>query len=337
MKTPGAWAADGTLTLGYGYPNMNMLESYNSGGSVYWACKAFICLALPDSHSFWTSEEEPYPAHLFGTTWALEKPLHILTNVGGHTFLLSSGQQCSYPVKQSAAKYGKFAYSSAFGYSVPVATLTLEEHAIDSALSLSDDEGEIWKVRRQTKEARIEDGGCLRSMWYPWPEVEVETWLVPPSPSAPLWHLRIHRIRASRKLLTAEGGWAIHGQREDGRALDPESPGSKYGTLEQGPEARAVSKAGVSGIVDLSVSAVRTGQAMRTDANSNLIVPRAVMPTLRGTYDGNGKDVWLVAAVFGLPSTPGIDGPREGWQAEWVKRPSIPTDIATLMTGRKGI
>ena len=337
MKTPGAWAADGTLTLGYGYPNMNMLESYNSGGSVYWACKAFICLALPDSHSFWTSEEEPYPAHLVGTTWALEKPLHILTNVGGHTFLLSSGQQCSYPVKQSAAKYGKFAYSSAFGYSVPVATLTLEEHAIDSALALSDDEGEIWKVRRQTKEARIEGGGWLRSMWYPWPEAEVETWLVPPSPSAPLWHLRIHRIRASRKLLTAEGGWAIHGQREDGRALDPESPGSKYGTLEQGPEARAVSKAGVSGIVDLSVSAVRTGQAMRTDANSNLIVPRAVMPTLRGTYDGNGKDVWLVAAVFGLPSTPGIDGPREGWQAEWVKRPSIPTDIATLMTGRKGI
>ena len=123
MKTPGAWAADGTLTLGYGYPNMNMLESYNSGGSVYWACRAFICLGLPDDHPFWTSEEESHPAQLIGTTWALEKPLHILTNVGRHTFLLSSGQQCSYPVKQSAAKCGKFAYSSAFGYSVPVAML----------------------------------------------------------------------------------------------------------------------------------------------------------------------------------------------------------------------
>ncbi|KIJ63852.1 hypothetical protein HYDPIDRAFT_91565 [Hydnomerulius pinastri MD-312] len=332
MKTPGAWAADGTLTLGYCYPNMNMLESYNSGGSVYWACKAFICLALPDSHPYWTSEEEPYPSHLVGTTWAVEKPLHILTNVGGHTYLLSSGQQCSYPVKQSAAKYGKFAYSSAFGYSVPVASLTLEEHAIDSALALSEDNGEIWKVRRETKEARIEGGKWLRSMWYPWSGVEVETWLVPPSPSAPLWHLRIHRIRSSRKLLTAEGGWAIYGQREDERALEPESPNGGYGTLENGPEARALSKAGVSGIVDLSSPTSRTGQAMRTDANSNLIVPRAVMPTLMGKNDGNGQDDWLVTAVFGLPNVEGVEGPRDGWQAEWLKRPEIPTDIAALMT-----
>ncbi|KAF8555774.1 hypothetical protein OG21DRAFT_1483595 [Imleria badia] len=285
---------------------MNMLESYNSGGSVYWVCKAFICLALPDDHLFWTSEEEPYPAPLIGTNWALAKPLHILTNVGGHMFLLSD-QQCSYQVKQSAAKYGKFAYSSAFGYSVPVATLTLEEHAIDSALALSDDDVEIWKVRRQTKEARIEGGGWFQSMCYPWPGVEVETWLVP------LWHLRIHRIRGSRKLLTAEGGWAIYGQREDERPLEPEQA--------------------FSGIVDLSFPALRTGQTMRTDANSNLIVPRAVMPTLYGTYDGSGKDAWLVTAVFGLPNSAGVDDPREGWQTEWLKRPSVPADIATLMTG----
>jgi len=238
-------------------------------------------------------------------------------------------EQCSYAVKQSAAKYGKFAYSSAFGYSVPVATLTLEEHAIDSALALSDDDGEIWKVRRQTKEARIEGSRWLRSMWYPWPGVEVETWLVPPSLSAPLWHLRVHRIRGTRKLLTAEGGWAIYGQGEDARALVRECPGGKYGTLEVGPEAHAVSKAGVSGIVDLSSPALRAGEVMRTDANSNLIVPRAVLPTLRGTYDGSGKDVWLVTGVFGPPNVAGADGPREEWRIEWTKRPRIPAEITT--------
>ena len=72
--------------------------------------------------------------------------------------------------------------------------------------------------------ARFESDGAttwLRSMWYPWPDVAVETWLVPPSPAAPLWHLRIHRIRSARVLLSAEGGWAIYGQREDDRALEP--------------------------------------------------------------------------------------------------------------------
>ncbi|KAF9218834.1 hypothetical protein BS17DRAFT_478234 [Gyrodon lividus] len=193
--------------------NSLRLENLSSDGSVYRACKGFICLALPQLHPYWTSDEEAYSGHLVGITWILEKPLHVLTSTGGHTFLLSSSQQCSYPIKQSTAKYGKFAYLSAFGHSVPVAVLTLEEQAIDFALALSDDDGDTWKVRRQTKEARIEGGRRLRLVWYPWSDVEVETCLVPASPSAPLWHLCVHCIHSSRKLRTAEGGWVVYGQR----------------------------------------------------------------------------------------------------------------------------
>ncbi|KAF9820413.1 hypothetical protein IEO21_01422 [Rhodonia placenta] len=329
-RQPGAYYPDRTLTIGYCYPNHNMTENYNSPGSPYWCCKSFIALSLPISHPFWASTEEPYPVSLTNTTKPLYKPLHIATNLGGHHYILSSGQQCSYPVKQSAAKYGKFAYSSAFGYSVPVGSLTLEELGGDNALALSDDNGEVWKCRRDTREARIEGGRWLRSIWYPWKDVAVETWLVPPTADAPLWHLRIHRIRTGRNLISAEGGWALYGQDKDDRALRP-STGEAFGTLENSGEARAASKAGAAGIVELGERQRRSGKALRTDANTNLMVPRAVMPTLMDEHEASEKDTWLVTGVFGLPSVEGHEGAAPGWETQWFKRPTVPEEIADLM------
>ncbi|KAJ3551324.1 hypothetical protein NM688_g4770 [Phlebia brevispora] len=140
-KQAGAYNADGTLTIGYVYPNQSMTENYNSPGSPYWCCKSFITLSLPLSHPFWASPEESYPASLLNTVKVLKHPFHIACSLSGHTYILSSGQQCSYPVKNSAAKYGKFGYSSAFGYSVAVGNGTLEEAGGDGALALSDDGG----------------------------------------------------------------------------------------------------------------------------------------------------------------------------------------------------
>nr|GAT53508.1 predicted protein [Mycena chlorophos] len=334
-KQPGAYYIDGTLTIGFCYPNHNMTEAYNSPGSPYWCCESFISLSLPETHAFWAAKEEPYPTSLLPKpVVALKHPLHIATNLGNHFYILSSGQQCSYPVKQSAAKYGKLAYSSAFGYSVPVGNLTLEELAGDSTLALSDDDGETWKCRRDTREARFEGPGegWLRSMWYPWKGVEVETWLVPPTTEAPLWHLRIHRIKTGRPLLSAEGAWANYAQRQDGRHLDPVPEASEeLGTVGEAGTARASSRAGVSGIVDLSGQTTRTGVALRTDANSNLIFARAILPTLRGEHVAGDGNIWLVSAVFGLPSVEDAEGAPKGWITEWEKRPRIPAEIAALM------
>jgi len=62
------WAAqrnilnsDGTLNIGYTYPNMFMTENYNSPGSPYWCCLAFLPLALPETHPFWIAKDEAYP------------------------------------------------------------------------------------------------------------------------------------------------------------------------------------------------------------------------------------------------------------------------------------
>ncbi|KAL0569677.1 hypothetical protein V5O48_012290 [Marasmius crinis-equi] len=360
-KQAGAFSPDGILTLGYVYPNQNILENYNSPGSPYWACKAFICLSLPEDHPFWTSAEEPYPPAFSDIVKVLRHPLHIVsslhTEVGTHRFILSSGQQCSYPVKQGAAKYGKFTYSSAFGYCVPSSGVgahgrgtheELGELGHDGMLALSDDRGETWRVRRDTREARFEpyeyrEGGevrkgeYLRSMWFPWPDVEVETFLFPPTRDAPLWHLRVHRVKSGRELWTAEGSWAVYGQREDGRHLDPvsESSSETYGTYGSGGDARATSKAGVAGIVDLSPSANRMGIPLRADANTSLIYARSVLPTLEGHIDAK-EDTWIVTAVFGLPAALNIQngeetGAKEGWIKEWRKRPEVPEVVKSLI------
>ncbi|TEB18319.1 hypothetical protein FA13DRAFT_1767672 [Coprinellus micaceus] len=302
-----AYNKDGSLTIGYCFPNMNLTENYNSPGSPYWCCKSFIPLALPETHPFWAAAEEPYPTSLRNATSPLRNPLHVATNLGGHTFILSSGQQCSYPVKQSAAKYGKFAYSSAFGYSIPVGSLTLEELGGDNTLALSDDNGEVWKCRRETREARIEKG-----------DVQVETWLLPPQPENPLWHVRVHRIKTGRPLISAEGGFAIYGQGKDGRALNP-STGNEEGTLEDGSTARATSKAGVVGIAGIEKDSKRTGKAMRADANTNIIWPRTVLPTLMGEHNASDEDHWLFTAVFAVPES--ALGQHESWVKEWEKKP----------------
>ena len=51
----------GLLTIGYGYPQIEMSESYNSAGSPYWCNKTLVVLALDDEHPFWKAEREAYP------------------------------------------------------------------------------------------------------------------------------------------------------------------------------------------------------------------------------------------------------------------------------------
>ncbi|GJJ10190.1 hypothetical protein Clacol_004416 [Clathrus columnatus] len=331
---------DGIVTLGYVYPNHNMLENYNSPGSPYWCCKSFIPLSLPESHPFWTSVEEPYPKVLLETTIGLDHPLQFVTNMGEHSFLLSSGQKCHYPLRHAAQKYGKLAYSASFGFSVPVGNESLEEIGGDSTLALSDDGGETWKVRRDTLDAKFVGNQWLQSSWKPWPDVQVDTWLIPPTnPDFKAWHIRAHRIKTGRNLISAEGGWAVYGQREDGRALedfpaDPQTNPTVQGKLEKERMALTKSSAGVSGIIDLVVpddvrvvAPPRKGRAVRLDANSNIIFSRAVLPTLMGEHPAGEEVSKLYTAVFGIPVRDGQKDVRAGWEKEWEKVPPVPKGV----------
>lgn len=336
---PHIFQPNGMLNIGYTYPNYYLAENYNSPGSPYWCMLSFACLAVHASHPFWTSQEEAHPLTLNPSPLPLIRPLHhplhITVHSGGHTFLLSSGQSCHYPLKATQAKYGHFAYSSAFGYSVPTGGYTLEQHVPESALALSDDGGEIWKLRRESSHAEILTDKPLQPVLYslmqPWRDVEVTTWLLPPTEEAPNWHLRVHRVKTSRDLMGAEGGFAIYGMNSrNGRALTPlqhapaQATASDEGTLAQAGSAVVVSRAGASGVSEARLTMQgngRKGGVCNVDANSNLMEPRTLLPTLYSEFKA-GTTSWLVAGFFAMPA--GVEGWEGKWHKEWERGFEVP-------------
>jgi hypothetical protein len=332
-----------------------MAENYNSPGSPYWACLAFICLAVPETHPFWTSPEENHWDANIPKVKALPHPGHIMSNLGGHCMLLSSGQACSYPMKGTHAKYGAFAYSSAYAYSVPPGLFTLEQYALASQLGLSDDGGEYWKTRRLSQSSLQTLGGVpvLVSRWSPFPDVHVKTYLIPPHPQTPNWHLRAHHIRADgRDVMTADGSFAISNQRSaDGRYLDLYDAAQCEGTRPKlignydlaTPEAWAdgaegafaVSrKAGAVGIKALEGKGKggRMANLVNADPNSNLVESRTTIPTLQGTVK-RGQSVWYVTGIYAKPSGPGVR--KEEYLSGWDDVPEIPGWLREEMEGAK--
>lgn len=291
---------DGTLSIGYAYPNLNMAEDYNSPGSPYWALKAFLPLALPEDHPFWQAEELPLPE--LPPVVAQPHAGMLLCRDGGHLFALGGLQHAAW-ARGGEAKYSRMAYSTQFGVSVPAGPYGLVQGAFDNTLALSDD-GTYWRARTEPLEARVTAAGVY-SRWRPWPDVEVETWLLPRLP----WHVRVHRIRSGRRLLSAEGGWAVDRSGDD--------PGRPQGADEIGDGfALARYPAGWSGLRDLSGG--RRGEVVRTSPNTNLLHPRAALPTLRSEHEPG--EHWLICAVIGRDAS-------DGWEELWAEPPLKPENL----------
>jgi hypothetical protein len=213
------------------------------------------------------------------------------------TALAGGAQWPEWGPRHAAEKYAKFAYSTAFGFSVPAGGRGLAQAAADSMLALSDD-GVHYRVRERSVEA-VADGEALRSLWRPMPGVEVETWLLPRPP----WHLRVHRLRCERPVDSAEGGFAVG---RDG-----------IETLETGGAAWVCGPSGGSGLLDLS--GARDGRVTRTEPNTNLITPRAALPALVARHEAG--EHWLVCAVLADP-----DG--DAWRSAWAHPPALPPWLA---------
>lgn len=275
---------DGVLSIGYGYPNLFMSESYNSAGSPYWALKAFLPLALPADHPFWAAEETP--AVMSKKPVPLKHPGMVMMHMPGSVVALSSGQQ-NWQMRHGAEKYAKFAYSSRYGFSVEADERAYHQGAFDGALAFSDD-GRHYRVRETNEVAQIAEQ-TLFSRWKPWSDVVVETWLIP----ANLWHVRVHRITTPRALHATEGGFAI--ARADMNA-------DTY--IDEAGRAMARSRTDVSAIVDLGGR--REGRAHRTLPNTNLIFSKSIVPQLRGEIAA-GTTV-LVTAAMALPAGAEADG-----------------------------
>ncbi|KLU91692.1 hypothetical protein MAPG_10210 [Magnaporthiopsis poae ATCC 64411] len=265
---PHIFNTDGTMNIGFTYGNMYMSEDYNSPQSVYWCLKPFVALEIPQDHPFWTTEELPHPldpseaasssqTHPPPIIDFLKAPRHIMCSTPEHHFLLSSGQSTRVHHKGKEAKYCKFAYSSAFGFSVPVGTM-LHQVGADSTLCASIDDGASWIARFEpfhvetvlfpqpapgaihvptTPEppadvaAEPETLPAISSAWRPWPflDLVISTKLLPPSQNRwPGWHVRRHEVRwggssssAVRlgKVRFADGGFAASAETAQGAAI----------------------------------------------------------------------------------------------------------------------
>jgi hypothetical protein len=260
-----ATSPGGLLSIGYGYPQPAVAEQYNGPASPYWAMKAFLPLALPAGHAFWTEPEPAEPAELPGT---LVQPAAgaVLMRSGGDVTLLSGLQHNTW-ARGGPAKYAKFAYSTRFGFSLPAGGTGLPHGAYDSALALSDDEGEPvhFRVRETCEDFAVEEDGTIRSTWRPWADVEVTTWLGAAAP----WHVRVHRIRTARALHTAEAAFAV----------DREGPAARR---DAGPGyALAAGAAGdFTGIRDLPGGTARSGRVVDPLPGTNVLSRRTALPTL---------------------------------------------------------
>ncbi|MFA5266269.1 MAG: DUF2264 domain-containing protein [Opitutaceae bacterium] len=279
----------GLLTVGYRYPNLIMTEGYNAPGSPYWAAKAFLPLALPPEHPFWQAEEsenavpeivaprhgfvicrdEPR-AHVFALANNLVYPAH-------HRFLIQ--------------KYGKFAYSTAFGFSVPVGGSGPRHGAGDNMLLVSLD-GRDWRCREYFTEESA-NGHALHSRWLPWPEIEIDTWLAPAMPG----HVRVHRIKSARTIQIFEGGFPL----EQKPTMPP--PVASTGGI------AADNGSALSAIWDLA--GTREAQIISPEPNTNLLYPLTVLPGLAGTIPSG--ETCLFTAVAGLPG-PGQQGIAQAWR-----------------------
>lgn len=261
-------AEDGSLTVGYAYPNTGVVEQYLAGGSPYWGMKIFASLAVAGDHPFWTATPasglpprvSPQPA----------AAMILARDAAGDVVALAGQNAPGWNPRSGNAKYAKFAYSTLAGFSVPTGEPSLDQGGFDSTLALSDD-GEHWRTR-SAGESRI-DGETLVVRWQPWSDVVVETRLRNDGGG----HVREHRITTGRRLYTAEGAFCVP---KTGLGAAPHNVTERPGL------ARATADTVVSEIVCLTADEPpRDGVVVLQMPGSHLLHPRTVLPTLRGVLD----------------------------------------------------
>ncbi|KAH7361322.1 hypothetical protein BKA66DRAFT_210825 [Pyrenochaeta sp. MPI-SDFR-AT-0127] len=358
---PHIFNPDGTPTIGYTYPNMYLAEDYNSPQSVYWCLKSFLVLGLAEDHPFWTSEELPSPASQDSMSLEdikiLQPPRHILCNTPQHTFLLSSGQSTAKKFKAREAKYGKFAYSSAFGLSVPCGPF-LEQQAPDSTLAVCfEDDEENWKVRWDPFDVRsgnlVVDGKnvpTLVSSWKPWKrgEVTIRTTLVPPVKKWAGWSIRVHCVEwmpfsgNKTELRLVDCGFAANAQTTSDTSIfeqpvETSFEASRRGEVAEGwwndeNSAIVLSASGASGTADLTdafipdsptnKNARSKATIIRADPNTNIIAQRSLIPAAEHRLQPSEQrnTFSFVTGVFAVEASASASV-MEVWKM-WHNRPS---------------
>lgn len=273
------FTASGELTIGYYYRNLIMAEGYNAFGSPYWALKAFIFLSIPEEHPFWTVAEivPEVPEQLVISE---ARSIICRDERGAQVQLFPVGQHCAFTPAHADSKYEKFVYSTTFGFSVSKGAIGLGHGAFDSTLAVSEND-DYYRMRFGVQEYKIKED-YLSSIWKPWDDVSIQTYIIPMMP----WHVRIHFVKTRRNLSLAEGGFSINTEGE--YSIIKTNTGIAY--------QREVGE--ISGVVNL-LNFVKY-EIIYPEANTNLNYPRTALPTLMAELEP-GTYV-LASAVLGTTS-----------------------------------
>lgn len=274
---------DGTLSIGYHYPNLIMAENYNSPGSPYWSLKSLLILALPEDHPFWLSEEVALPSLRQRRFEPRADMMIERDQQSDHVVLFPNGNAHTNSHTHTAAKYEKFAYSNHFGFSVSRAEFGLDQGAFDSMLALSEGDGH-YRVKRQVVEKKLTEN-YLFMKWKPWFDVTIKSWVIP----GPPWHVRVHRIETGRKLDIADGGFAVG---TDQHAVVH---------LESDQYALASYKSGTSAVKSLLTKREVKPKIIVPNSNTNIMTTNTAIPTITDSI--NPGVYWFCHAFYGSPLT----------------------------------
>ena len=271
---------DGILTIGYGAPNLIFAEGYNAPGSPYWAMKVFAVLALPEEHPFWTAEEAAYdtPEVLLDV-----QARQLVTRAGSQVIAYTAGNH-AYEHALEDEKYEKFAYSTAFGFSVVKEAGTLRKGAFDSMLALRRPGG-LWHGRSGFDDFSLTEAGTF-CVWRPMDGVRVETRIIP----AGNWHIRCHDIDSEVGLEAAEGAFAVPSEAPGPRPCDAVPAARQEGE----DRALAHGRLGSTGV--FAIEGYARGEVIVPEPNTNIMNPRTLLPTLHAEI-GPGR-TRLVCVVY---------------------------------------
>ncbi|WP_243095413.1 DUF2264 domain-containing protein [Lachnotalea sp. AF33-28] len=250
----------GILTIGYGYPNLQMSEDYNAPGSPYWGMKAFAFLALPDEDEFWRVNAAPLP-ELEQLKTICCGDMVIQRDGDGQVTALIPGRSFVSGSNHVAEKYGKFAYSTRFGFSIARALTSMREAAPDSMLAF-EAAGHVF-VKEKIQNYEIKDSQ-IRIEWSPIPGIQVITWLIPTDTG----HVRRHRIISGYACTAYDCGFAV--SVDDRRYSD---------RGENGQEAYVKNEDGSCRV--LSLLGEGSGQVLITAPNTNVLASKTAIPMIR--------------------------------------------------------
>lgn len=273
------------LSLGYSYPNNFMTERYNSPQSPYWATKGFSALFMSESHPFWQANVVPLQ---LSATYLPVVGMYFSHQPANTIAIINGPWNDEYQTE----KYGKFAYSTRYGFGVVTNHRTFPLAHLDNMLGFSFDNRHFFV--REKYQAYVKDGKLV-SKWVPVEGVEVETWIFPMEN----YHIRTHYIEnhTLKPVFTKEGGFSI-------------GFGTKNDKNITSGQAETTTEADYSMIRDLKGS--RTANVCVPEPNANVLYPKTLLPELLGTVGPNCETVYgcLVAAF-----------PRES--------ATVPGDLAT--------